>query len=64
MGCRRQVCSIAPPKVTALISQCSVFDSDGEFLLIEAAEELPSWVTPTNAENRVRRRREFVCEHR
>ncbi|KAI0724281.1 SGT1 protein-domain-containing protein [Cerioporus squamosus] len=31
----------------------SVFDSDGEFLLIEAAEELPSWVTPTNAENRV-----------
>ncbi|TBU34976.1 SGT1 protein-domain-containing protein [Dichomitus squalens] len=31
----------------------SVYDSDGEFLLIEAAEELPSWVTPTNAENRV-----------
>ena len=31
----------------------SVFDSDGEFLLIEAADELPSWVTPTNAENRV-----------
>ncbi|TFK57504.1 SGT1-domain-containing protein [Heliocybe sulcata] len=31
----------------------SVFDSDGEFLLIEAAEALPSWVTPTNAENRV-----------
>ena len=32
----------------------SVFDSDGEFLLIEAAEALPSWVTPTNAKNRVR----------
>ncbi|KAI5124417.1 hypothetical protein M0805_008301 [Coniferiporia weirii] len=31
----------------------SVFDSDGEFLLIEAAEYLPSWVTPTNSENRV-----------
>ncbi|KAI0651586.1 SGT1-domain-containing protein [Trametes meyenii] len=31
----------------------SVWDSDGEFLLIEAADELPSWVTPTNAENRV-----------
>ncbi|CCM01639.1 uncharacterized protein FIBRA_03700 [Fibroporia radiculosa] len=31
----------------------SVFDSDGEFLLIEAAEALPSWVTPSNAENRV-----------
>ena len=32
----------------------SVYDSDGEFLLIEAAEELPSWVKPTNSENRVR----------
>ncbi|KAG6829290.1 hypothetical protein H0H92_005044 [Tricholoma furcatifolium] len=31
----------------------SVFDSDGEFLLIEAAEALPSWVKPTNSENRV-----------
>ncbi|KAH8120600.1 SGT1-domain-containing protein [Phellopilus nigrolimitatus] len=31
----------------------TVFDSDGEFLLIEAADSLPSWVTPTNAENRV-----------
>lgn len=32
----------------------SVSDSDGEFLIIEAAEVLPSWVTPSNAENRVR----------
>lgn len=32
----------------------SVFDSDGEFLLIEAAETLPPWVKPTNSENRVR----------
>lgn len=31
-----------------------VSDSDGEFLLIEAAEVLPPWVTPSNAENRVR----------
>ncbi|KAL4243144.1 Ecd family protein [Abortiporus biennis] len=31
----------------------NVSDSDGEFLLIEAAEYLPSWVTPTNSENRV-----------
>ncbi|KAG6820765.1 hypothetical protein H0H93_012029 [Arthromyces matolae] len=31
----------------------SVFDSDGEFLLIEAAEALPLWVKPTNSENRV-----------
>ncbi|KAL5534603.1 hypothetical protein ACEPAG_1066 [Sanghuangporus baumii] len=31
----------------------SVYDSDGEFLLIEAAEYLPSWITPSNSENRV-----------
>ncbi|KAJ6627283.1 SGT1-domain-containing protein [Mycena sp. CBHHK59/15] len=31
----------------------SVFDSDGEFLLIEAAHALPTWVTPANSENRV-----------
>ncbi|KZP00895.1 hypothetical protein CALVIDRAFT_533227 [Calocera viscosa TUFC12733] len=31
----------------------SVRDSDGQFLLIEAAETLPAWVTPSNAENRV-----------
>ncbi|KAI5479487.1 SGT1 family protein [Pseudohyphozyma bogoriensis] len=31
----------------------SVEDEDGEFLLIEAAEVLPKWVTPGNATNRV-----------
>ncbi|KAJ7071503.1 SGT1-domain-containing protein [Mycena amicta] len=31
----------------------SVFDSDGEFLLIEAAYALPDWIAPSNAENRV-----------
>ncbi|KAF8489579.1 SGT1 protein-domain-containing protein [Gautieria morchelliformis] len=31
----------------------NVFDSDGDFLLIEAAEHLPAWVTPSNSENRV-----------
>ncbi|KAG8759493.1 hypothetical protein FRC14_005781 [Serendipita sp. 396] len=31
----------------------SVTDADGQFLLIEAADVLPSWVTPENAENRV-----------
>ncbi|ORY34285.1 SGT1 protein-domain-containing protein [Naematelia encephala] len=31
----------------------SVRDTDGEFLLIEAANELPSWVSPENAENRL-----------
>lgn len=28
-------------------------DSDGEFLLIEAAEHLPKWASPDNCENRV-----------
>jgi len=28
-------------------------DNDGEFLLIEAADFLPKWVTPESAENRV-----------
>jgi hypothetical protein len=28
-------------------------DTDGEFLLIEAANELPSWVSPENADNRL-----------
>lgn len=30
------------------------YDSDGEFLLIEAADALPLWVQPSNSENRVR----------
>lgn len=28
-------------------------DTDGEFLLIEAANVLPSWLNPENADNRV-----------
>lgn len=28
-------------------------DSDGEFLLIEAADYLPKWLNPESAENRV-----------
>lgn len=36
----------------------SIRDSDGEFLLIEAAHELPGWVSPDNAENRVSLRAE------
>ncbi|KAI0029146.1 SGT1 protein-domain-containing protein [Vararia minispora EC-137] len=31
----------------------SVYDADGDFLLIEAADVLPTWVTPSNSENRV-----------
>ncbi|KAI0307939.1 SGT1 protein-domain-containing protein [Multifurca ochricompacta] len=31
----------------------SIHDSDGEFMLIEAADTLPSWVTPSVVENRV-----------
>ena len=47
------------PGYRSLIDMTSVLDSDGEFLLIEAAEALPSWVKPSNSENRVRFA--FVC---
>ena len=30
-----------------------VYDTDGEFLLIEAANTLPKWLNPEVAENRV-----------
>ncbi|RUS23634.1 SGT1 protein-domain-containing protein, partial [Jimgerdemannia flammicorona] len=30
----------------------SVSDNDGEFLLIEAAMELPNWLDPSNSQNR------------
>lgn len=30
-----------------------IHDNDGQFLLIEAAEHLPSWLNPDNADNRV-----------
>jgi hypothetical protein len=32
-----------------------VFDTDGEFLLIEAANVLPKWLKPEISENRVSR---------
>ncbi|OQV14854.1 Protein ecdysoneless-like protein [Hypsibius exemplaris] len=31
----------------------AVYDNDGQFLLIEAAEYLPAWLGPENSENRV-----------
>ncbi|KAJ1991373.1 hypothetical protein H4R33_001389 [Dimargaris cristalligena] len=31
----------------------TVYDTDGQFLLIEAAEVIPSWITPDNSVNRV-----------
>jgi len=51
----RSVSHRPPPPPFIVFKPCyRVSDSDGEFLLIEAAEVLPSWVTPPNAENRVR----------
>lgn len=35
------------------IMKFRVTDEDGEFLLIECANQLPSWINPENAENRV-----------
>ncbi|KDQ20565.1 hypothetical protein BOTBODRAFT_26568 [Botryobasidium botryosum FD-172 SS1] len=41
-------------EVSKLWDVCiQVYDSDGQFLLIEAADALPHWVTPSNADNRV-----------
>lgn len=37
--------------VTSLVAR--VIDSDGEFLLIEAANYLPLWANPDTCENRV-----------
>ncbi|KAI9338979.1 SGT1 protein-domain-containing protein [Obelidium mucronatum] len=34
----------------------SIWDNDGAFLLIEAADHLPNWLTPTTANNRI-----FLC---
>ncbi len=53
MGCSGQVCYHGFTLKIPLIRLTRVFDSDGEFLLIEAADHLPAWVTPSNAENRV-----------
>ncbi|KAI8801641.1 SGT1 protein-domain-containing protein [Cladochytrium replicatum] len=38
-------------------SAIQIWDNDGEFLLIEAATELPAWLEPSNAANRV-----FICK--
>ena len=43
---------LAPVSVDQ-VTDHSIRDTDGEFLLIEAANELPAWVSPENAENRV-----------
>lgn len=40
----------------------AIEDDDGEFLLIEAADVLPSWVTPQNAANRVRLEQAFALQ--
>uniref|UniRef100_H2XY13 Uncharacterized protein n=1 Tax=Ciona intestinalis TaxID=7719 RepID=H2XY13_CIOIN len=42
-------------KITISLTQlvATINDSDGEFLLIEAAEYLPKWLTPTTCNNRV-----------
>lgn len=39
---------------------CAISDSDGEFLLIEAALHIPPWLTPDNSTNRVWIRRGSV----
>ncbi|KAF2260006.1 SGT1-domain-containing protein [Lojkania enalia] len=38
-----------------------IYDTDGEFLLIEAANAIPSWLTPEVAENRVWINNHHLC---
>ena len=38
-----------------------VVDTDGELLLIEAADVLPRWLTPENSDNRVLTNLPSVC---
>lgn len=38
-------------KINSLVAR--IVDSDGEFLLVEAANSLPSWASPSNCTNRV-----------
>jgi hypothetical protein len=57
VGLCNQVASLYGPfsiAIDRMFPSCSVRDSDGEFMLIEAADNLPSWVTPSVVENRVR----------
>jgi hypothetical protein len=41
--------------------QIQVHDNDGEFLLIEAADHLPKWLTPDSAKGRVKFWPSTVC---
>lgn len=40
-------------RVTNLFGHDRVQDNDGEFLLIEAADQIPAWLDPENSDNRV-----------
>lgn len=39
--------------ILSFISDNRVGDSDGDYLLIEAADHLPKWINPETATNRV-----------
>lgn len=52
MSARSHYCPLITGLTNTLV-RGSIRDTDGEFLLIEAANELPSWVSPDNANNRV-----------
>lgn len=49
-------------EILGLVVRCC--DSDGEFLLIEAAEHLPEWANPEVCEQRVSIFRFIVCKLR
>ena len=39
-----------------------VNDNDGEFLMIEAADSLPKWVSPESVENRVLNNNNYLMQ--
>lgn len=45
-------------EITGLVAR--VYDVDGEFLLIEAADYLPDWANPETCENRVNNTIKFL----
>jgi hypothetical protein len=55
VGLRYSVSPLDPCILNDLVDRPNrVSDSDGDFLLIEAAESLPTWISPSNSQNRVR----------
>ena len=47
------LCNLTKRQCSPFYFSDSVSDSDGDFLLIEAAHQLPKWLNPETSQNRV-----------